>query len=78
MSNDEYLNDAQDNMENGRQYTVPRDGGRLNFVSSYGNGFYKYTSTSMNQRTIFTHMTEGDEIDGAYLANQGITLPNGF
>ncbi len=75
LSPAQYYKDALNNMRSGKRFTVRHEGqNRLNYVNRTGRNSFTFTSTSLNGRTIYTHMT----VKGNYLKNIGITLPKSF
>ncbi|MBO0799547.1 MAG: RHS repeat-associated core domain-containing protein, partial [Blastocatellia bacterium] len=76
QSAEEYYQDAINNTLNGRRFQVRHDGqNKLVYITRTGPNNFTFTSTSMNGRTIFTHLYD---VSLDYLRNKGITLPRGF
>jgi hypothetical protein len=70
-----YYREALKNIETGMRFLVRHDGqNKYAYVTRIGPDKFRFTSTTTNCRTIFTHMI----VDGDYLRRKGITLPLDF
>jgi len=77
MSRGQYYQDALNNIERGRGFSVKQDGQpKICYVTRLGPDEFSYTVTAGNGRVILTHFPSG--IDSAYIGRQGIQLPKGF